>query len=150
MKLAEALQERASLARRIEQLRDRLEDSAVMQEGDAPSEDPESLFEELNRCIARSEELMTHINLTNASLRIGLETMTALLARRECLRMKISVLQSASQSARTTVRRGTRSEIRIVSAIDVPALHKRIDQLSQQLRALDVTIQSANWTHDLM
>ena len=36
MKLAEALQERADLNRRIEQLRDRLENNALVQEGRPP------------------------------------------------------------------------------------------------------------------
>ena len=37
MKLAEALQERADLNRRIEQLRNRLENSALVQEGERPA-----------------------------------------------------------------------------------------------------------------
>ena len=45
MKLAEALQERADLNRRIEQLRNRLENSALVQEGERPAEAPEVLLE---------------------------------------------------------------------------------------------------------
>lgn len=150
MKLAEALQERAALSRRINQLSARLVDSAIMQEGDAPAENPDELFEELNRCTERLEELMTRINLTNAATRVGEESMTALLSRREAIRTKLNVWQSAVTAARQTSRRMGRIEIRIVSAIDVPALQKRIDQLSQQLRGLDNTIQAANWSCDLM
>ena len=44
MKLAEALQERADLNRRIEQLRYRLGNNALMQEGEKPAEDPAALL----------------------------------------------------------------------------------------------------------
>ena len=48
MKLAEALQERADLNRRIEQLRSRLLNNAMKQEGEEPSEDPKELLKELD------------------------------------------------------------------------------------------------------
>ena len=47
MKLAEALQERADLNRRIEQLRYRLSNNVLVQEGEKPLEDPTALLEEL-------------------------------------------------------------------------------------------------------
>ena len=43
MKLAEALQERADLNRKIEQLSDRLEANVLVQEGEVPLEDPNVL-----------------------------------------------------------------------------------------------------------
>ena len=43
MKLAEALQERADLKRSIEELKNRLSRNALVQEGEAPAEDPEKL-----------------------------------------------------------------------------------------------------------
>ena len=44
MKLAEALQERADLNKKIEQLRSRITSNALMQEGVLPVEDPEQLL----------------------------------------------------------------------------------------------------------
>ena len=58
MKLAEALQERADLNRQIEQLRSRLSHNAIVQEGEAPAEDPGDLLAQLDRATARLEELM--------------------------------------------------------------------------------------------
>ena len=49
MKLAEALQERADLNKKIEQLRSRITSNALMQEGVLPVEDPEQLLKELSR-----------------------------------------------------------------------------------------------------
>ena len=49
MKLAEALQERADLNRRIQQLQQRLNNNAIVQEGEAPVEEPQALLTELER-----------------------------------------------------------------------------------------------------
>lgn len=150
MKLAEALQERADLLRRIEQLRTRLDNNVLVQEGETPAENPDELLEELERCIARSEELMTRINLTNAAVTVEGESLTALLARRDCLKMKLSLWHDAVNTASQTARRATRSEIRIRSAIDVPTLQKRVDGASKLLRETDNLIQAANWLNDLI
>ena len=53
MKLAEALQERADLNRQIEQLKARLYNNALVQEGEAPAEDPNELLAQLDRSTAR-------------------------------------------------------------------------------------------------
>ena len=41
-------------------------------------------------------------------------------------------------------------EIKIYSTVPVAALQKQVDGLSKQLRELDVQIQSANWTTELI
>ena len=51
MKLAEALQERADLNRRIQQLQQRLTNNALVQEGETPAEDPAELLAELDGCV---------------------------------------------------------------------------------------------------
>lgn len=150
MKLAEALQERSDLLRRIEQLRTRLDNNVLVQEGETPAENPAALLEELDRCIALCDELMKRINLTNAAVMVEGETLTALLAHRDCLKMKLSVWHDAVNAASQTARRATRSEIRIHSAIDVPALQKRVDEASKLLRETDNRIQAANWLNDLI
>ena len=66
MKLAEALQERADLNRQIEQLKARLYNNALVQEGEAPAEDPNELLAQLDRSTARLEELMAAINLPHS------------------------------------------------------------------------------------
>ena len=55
MKLAEALQERADLNRRVADLRSRLSANATVQEGEQPAEDPGELLAELDRCVAALE-----------------------------------------------------------------------------------------------
>lgn len=55
MKLAEALANRTDLQRRVEQMRGRLQKSALVQEGESPPEDPEELFEETERLVSELE-----------------------------------------------------------------------------------------------
>ena len=43
----------------------------------------------------------------------------------------------------------TRSEIKILSTVDVRALQKQADSLSKELRLLDNLIQQANWSIEL-
>ena len=58
MKLAEALQERADLNCKIDELRNRLQHNALVQEGEEPAEAPEELLTELDFSIDRLEELI--------------------------------------------------------------------------------------------
>ena len=150
MKLAEALNERAGIQRRIAQLESRLIDNAKVQEGEEPAERPEDLLAELNGLFSRLEELMGKINRTNSeTVREG-HTMTQLLARRDCLTRKIGVLRSFLQSASATVSRATRSEIKIKSTVSVAGMQKQVDGLSKELRELDSAIQALNWTTELL
>ena len=62
MKLAEALQLRADLQKRMAQLAGRLYDNATVQEGEQPAEDPKELLAEYEDCIVQLEDLMARIN----------------------------------------------------------------------------------------
>ena len=150
MKLAEALNERADIQRRIAQLESRLIDNAKVQEGEEPAERPEDLLAELDGLFSRLEELMSKINWTNSQTIQEGQTMTQLLARRDCLTRKIGVLRSFLQSASATVSRATRSEIKIKSTVSVAKMQKQVDGLSKELRELDSAIQALNWTTNLM
>ena len=150
MRLAEALNERADIQRRIAQLESRLIDNAKVQEGEEPAERPEDLLAELDGLFSRLEELMSKINWTNSQTIQEGHTMTQLLARRDCLTRKIGVLRSFLQSASATVSRATRSEIKIKSTVSVAKMQKQVDGLSKELRELDSAIQALNWTTNLM
>lgn len=150
MKLAEALILRADLQKRLEQLRQRLILNAQVQEGEQPAEDPESLLRELDEVTGELESLIRQINLTNAQPLSDGETLTALLARRDCLTEKISIMRSFLNTASNISGRSSRMEIKIYSTVPVAALQKQADSLSKQLRELDVRIQSANWTTELI
>ncbi len=149
MKLAEALILRADLQKRLLQLRERLELNARVQEGEQPAEDPAALLKELDALLAEQEDLFRRINLTNARTEAGGELLTALLARRDCLTEKISMLRDFLNTASNITGRTSRMEIKIHSTVPVAELRKQVDSLSKQLRELDIRIQSANWTAEL-
>ena len=149
MKLAEALQERADLNRRISQLCSRLENNATVQEGETPAEDPAELLIELDACIARLQELMAAINLTNSRTLVEGRSLTELIAERDCLNLKLQSYRRVVDSASCLSQRAARTEIRILSTVDVRAIQKQVDDLSARLRRLDNTIQENNWRTEL-
>ena len=150
MKLAEALILRADLQKRLEQLRQRLILNAQVQEGEQPAEDPESLLRELDEVTGELESLIRQINLTNAQTLTDGETLTALLARRDCLTEKISILRSFLNTASNISGRSSRMEIKIYSTVPVAALQKQADSLSKQLRELDGGMKTTKWTTELI
>ena len=150
MKLATALSERADLQRRISELGGRLNNNAKVQDGEKPSEDPKELLKELNKVFERLEELMARINHTNNETKSGDVTLTDLIAKRDCLKQKISIMRSFLDNASETVSRYSKTEIKILSTVSVATLQKEVDKLSKELRETDETIQELNWTTELI
>lgn len=150
MKLAEALHLRADLQKRIAQTSERLKLNAKVQEGDSPAENPEELMEELTRDIERLQELITKINLTNSQAKSEGITLTEMIAKKDTLSLRTSILRGFLEEASQKIERYSTKEIRIFSTVNVRDLQKKVDDLSQELRLLDVKIQSLNWTVDLI
>jgi hypothetical protein len=152
LKLAEALANRADLQRRVEQMRVRLQKSALVQEGESPPEDPQELLEEMERLVSELEEYVRRINRTNlsATLSGGETTLTDALARRDALTLRYENLKTLVSAASDRVPRYGRAEIRILSAVEVGPLRRRMDELARERRELDISIQQANWATDLM
>lgn len=151
MKLAEALSLRKDLEKRISGLKDRLENVARIQEGEEPSENPEELMTELDRCLEQLEQLIYTINVTN--MKIVCEdgrTMTKLLSERDILNKRISILRNTFDHASGSANRYCRSEVRMVATIDVKSLRQKLDKHSLQYRQLDMMIQMLNFTNDLI
>lgn len=150
MKLAEALQERADLNRRIQQLRERLTSNAIVQEKERPAEEPAELLAELNGCIDRLEALMAQINRTNCQTLVEGKSLTQMIARRDALTLRLRAYRDLSYSASQTGHRATRTEIKLLSTVNVKELQKVIDALAQELRGLDNALQAANWATELL
>lgn len=150
MKLAEALSIRADLQKKISQLKIRLKDSAKVQEGDTPVENVVDLEKELDECLTQLEELIYRINMTNVQTLHNGETLTRLIARKDILSMRVSLLRDVLKYATEKEDRYSRNEIRYVRTVDVNTLRKTIDGYSSQLRKLDLEIQSLNWTVELL
>ena len=150
MKLAEALILRADIQKRIEQLKSRLADNAKVQEGEKPSEEPNALLAELDALTGELERLIVRINLTNCTAKADGNSLTELIAKRDVLTLKAGALRAFAQTAAQKVEIYSRSEIKILSTVDVAALQKQVDELARQIRQLDTTLQGANWQTDLI
>ncbi len=151
MKLANALSQRSELQTRIRQLEVRLNNNAQVQEGEQPAEDPVELLKELEEDYARLEELISAINFTNNYTKVDNKvTLADLLARRDCMRRRLSALRNFLSNASALVRRHSASEIKVKSTVNVRQLQKQVDGLSKDLRELEETIQEKNWTTELM
>ena len=129
MLLAEALQNRADLQRRIAQLSDRIAGCVLVQEGETPPEDPKALIREAEKCFEQLEALIARINRTNCAVETAEGTLTELIARRDCM-IK-------------------RTEIKILPAVSVAEYQAQCDKYAREARRVDTLIQAANWSTEL-
>ena len=145
MKLAEALQERADLNRKIEELNVRLKNNCLMQEGKKPEEDPDKLLQELDGCIQRLHILIAGINKINCETKIDGKTLTEMIAEKDCLNIKLSSYKAIINEASQKAKRAAYTEIKILSSIQVSKLQDEVDKISKQIRLLDNKLQECNW-----
>lgn len=150
MKLAEALNLRADTAKRLSQLSERLAANAKVQEGDSPAEDPSELLEELDRLAKQLEDLISRINLTNSKTLYEGKTLTEMIAAKDTLSLKSSILRNFLSASSAKIDRYSNKEIRVVSTVNVRELQKNSDEISEEIRKLNVKIQELNWSTDLL
>ena len=150
MKLGEALQRRSDNQKRMGELQTRIIRSAVIQEGDAPPEDPGQLLAELDRLHADTLSLVQRVNRTNAVTPFGPKgTLSDAIVERDALKVLRHRIVAAADAAGEQQTRYLKSEIRAIRTYDAGALRKRADQLARDARELDIRIQAANWEVDL-
>ena len=105
MKLANALNERSEIQKRLSELQVRLNNNAKVQEGETPNEDPKDLLNEFDTLTARLETLIYKINMTNSLVDIHGVSLTELLARRDVLKLKIGMLRNFLNTASAKLER---------------------------------------------
>ena len=150
MKLAIALQERADLNRKLEKLRFRLQNNAIVQDGETPSESPETLMRELDESVSRLAYLVARINQTNGATLIDGVSVTEWIARKDALRVQISLYNALIEAASQNTYRASRSEIKILPTVNVGELQHKTDAYAKELRELDNRLQASNWQTDLI
>ncbi len=150
MKLAAALQERADLNKKIADLRSRIEQVILVQEGEKPAEDPSKLINELEACVNRLEHLMVAINRTNSQTIVDGQSLTELIAKRDALQMKIGAYRDFAHEAIANTHRARNSEIKVIAVLKATDLQKKLDAYSKELRETDNLLQEKNWTFDLI
>lgn len=150
MKLAEALQERSDINQNIERLKERLRNSVLVQEGEKPAESPKELLKELNESIDRLSYLVSRINKTNTEVKIGKDTLTDIIAKKDALLIKVESYRNMLNEAVSISDRVRGAEIKLISTINVPKFQKEVDDISKEIRLLDNKLQEKNWTTDLI
>lgn len=150
MKLAEALIQRSDAKKRLEQLRQRLIRSAKVQEGETAPENPQDLLSEMDAIVLELTDLIKRINLTNSTTAFDVNrSLTDVLAERDALMMRRSLLSSLMQAAQPQNRFG-RMEIKEIPTVNIAELQKQYDDLARQHRELDTAIQQMNWNVELL
>ncbi|GEN83827.1 hypothetical protein SLU01_21390 [Sporosarcina luteola] len=151
MKLAEALIARADYQKRVEQLKRRISMNLKIQEGEQPAEDPNEMLRELDVIMKELTLLIQRINKTNCSVQFDeTRTLADALTERDQIWDKRLTLSKIAEEASIRNDRYSRTEIKIVSTVDVAAIQKQVDQLSKAFREMDTKIQGLNWSIDLM
>ena len=150
MKLAEALQERADLRTKIERISSRMEENALVQEGEIPAEDPAELRKELDSAAKRLADVITAINLTNCQTVVEGRTLTEIIAEKDALTLANTAIRATVSAAGHPVFRVRSSEIRMKQTIPVAEWQKEIDARAKHIRELDTLLQKTNWTVDLI
>ena len=150
MKLAEALQERADINRRISELKRRLENCLLVQEGEDPAEDPMVLLNELDSATARLDKLMAAINETNCNTKVDGMSLTEMIAKKDALTLRHSVYKDLVYTAGNNTYRARGTEIKVKAVIKAAELQKTVDTLAKEIRLLDHKLQETNWKTELV
>lgn len=151
MKLAEALLKRADVQRDISNLVSRIVNNVLVQEGDEPAADPETLLGTYAEKTEELEGLVQAINATNAATSFSdTETIADAIARRDMLSERRRTYRMIYDASQIRAERHSGNEIRFVRCIDLRQLQKKIDDTNKEYRELDMKLQQLNWTVDLI
>lgn len=154
MKLGEALNERARLAKRVGELRHTLEGCIVIQEGETAAADPGALLAQSMSMIDEIEGLVAAINYTNSvtMLPSGL-TLTEALAARDALGAKVGLYDFAIDKLTKGdpfLYRRTASELKQERLLKYASTVSERDYHAQLRRELEAELQEVNWTTELI
>ena len=84
---------RADLQKKVAQLKERIKESAKVQEGDEPCDNVEELYKELDDVLVQLEDLVYRINITNVQIVQDGDSLTRLIANRDVLSIRVKALK---------------------------------------------------------
>lgn len=151
MKLAEALLIRSDMQKKLAQLKGRIKANVKVQEGDTPSEDPNTLMIDASQLITELTVLIERIHRTNAIAQTDKgQSMLTLLVERDTLEMRHKLLIDSIEATQTEADRYSHREIKWNIIVSVASLQIQADDIAMKLRNLNIVIQSNNWQIDLV
>lgn len=156
MTLAQALQEKKTLAARIASLWALLTTSSVVVTGETPEDNPVDISAELDRTYDLQERLTIKVNEVNNVTYVTTESgqlcIMHAIARRDQLKPRIQQLAGyiTALRGRNRNRYGeTEKNKDLVTGVNIKELQKKLDEMSQELRTLDNAIQTTNFTTNI-
>ena len=93
---------------------------------------------------------MAAINLTNCRTKAGGMTLTALIARKDALLIKLSAYRDLVYTAGQNTNRARGTEIKVKAVLKAADLQREADQIAKEVRELDNLLQETNWKTKLM
>lgn len=146
MKLAELLIERSEIQKRIAQLSSRLNDYAIVQEGDVPPFKPDAVLKKLDGLHVKLEEAIKKINHVNTTTEFepGM-TLADAVTRRDVMKSRRNIYHGIFTSSVVRDSRYSKKEIKFVATLDVDEIMDVTDNLAKEIRILDSKIQAKNW-----
>ena len=155
MLLGEALADRASKKKQLDQVGGRAASVARYQEGEQPAENAEELLDQGRRLIDELRDLARRINRTNSATELDPGfTLTDALALRDGYgaqyRLVTAIADAGAGDRNIGWGRQLRSEPQQISAVRVADLRAEADQIAESRRRLDVRIQQAGWSTELL
>ena len=150
MKLAEALNLRTTLVKEIAELRRRLVDCVNIQEGETPIDSAEELLKEIEPLTNQLHRLVYQINLTNIETKDNGKSITELLAERDELGLRTSILNEALRRLNDNKMRYHSDDIRYIRTVEPSFLRDLLSKESAKLRKINLKIQMLGWTHNLI
>lgn len=152
MNLGEALSLRARQAQKLNDLKGRIKENSVVQEGSEPAEDAEDLIATYLVTSTEHRVLVAQIIRTNATTVADGVTLLDMLQEREELVRERNLYDMAANAATASGDRYRfmRSEIRYVSQVNVADLRRKEEAVGEQVRVLDARIQKINWETELL
>ena len=151
MKLAEALLIRSDMQKKLAQLKGRIRSNVKVQDGDTPSEDPNTLMIDASQIITELSVLIERIHRTNAIAKINTgQSMLTLLVERDTLEMRHKLLIEAIEATASETDRYSHREIKWNIMVSVAGLQKQADDIAMKIRKINIVIQANNWQIDLI
>jgi exonuclease VII small subunit len=142
--------ERAELQRHNIELVEYIKGNVRLPEDEEPTGIPYELFNRYDANMARLEELVRRINLTNASAKMkNGKSITEAMARRDCLSSMIRAYKEIYGWLTSHFLREFEGGGKYVRHANYAELRDKINHLSQEFRVLDTAIQALNWAVEL-
>jgi len=152
MKLAQLLNHRADLQKRMKDLKQRINRNLLVQEGEKPVEQPDNLIDAFIKISYQWREIVRIINMVNNQ---PLEdssngaTLSEMVVMRDHLRMLYNMASETHSGLSPRMDRFSRSEIKQIPSIEADKIRKSCDEYAGKLRKLDDDIQELNWSTEV-